>query len=775
MPVPSSYDGPNGCPHGIGDVLIFLLTQTTAARNTVDTLYLDSSTTPKLDLKDISDWLTSKLATMRVKSSDLSPEYATARPGNWKPPPKITNGIGGTEVETRQAWNKLIFDWTHDSAYLRGAFQHPPHSDLANYYESEVKGTPCYAEDCNGLASMAMTTDVNGQSISALCLKCAIHCWGGEDGGSRMKGEEPIEIFPDPVMFSSHFSYVTGHSEEGHYKSFSNSYISEFTVRWGDDDLHFFNSEQYVMYLKANIFEDFNKAALILKVKGGDPHLCKKMGREIKQNCSDRVKLTRWEDMRLKVMFEALKHKFKQNGAIEDVLVATGHSVIIDATHGDEGMRWGIGLDEGEARKMEPARWPGKNLLGVALSMVRSFCQRSAAKGMHEEYNSIAGNLLVGVDRRPCDVDPQWDLISGPPPTIEDIVGESKLPADEEQHAARWEKDHSKAKLSQTFPSPPASVTSSMGMTPEEEAAFEICSVTDTFCKDFTSHSNGVRMEIVKAGYALKVMVFDDPDDSKSHYSTMIFALRAAREEDSHTLSLSEISKSGAKPKKHQLPSAAKVGTSTRLLFASRSYPADHLEHLDPEIRKLVKLTTSNGGWEEKGENASIRNDAIECLCSTLFFNISKLKGLSDEKGAPAMCHHGSVFESFKACRSAPKKVPVQEGPKKESVNQGPKSIGRDVALTEFLDKKKASKKDKKKKPEPKGKKAGKKGASVVLLTMTPPRKESVTGVRTPPVSPPPHDSTIHPLHVNSAFGHNAKEWVTDHLPWGDGQPDVDD
>jgi ribA/ribD-fused uncharacterized protein len=150
----------------------------------------------------------------------------------------------------------------------------------------------------------------------------------------------------------------------------SNWYPAEFDVEvlinGEKQKKHFFNSEQYFMYMKAIVFGDYDTAEKILKTK--NPKKAKALGREVK-NYDDNV----WNEMRYKIMVDANKAKYGQNKELADVLtseVFKGRG-FVEASPVD-GI-WGIRMSENDPLADDEANWKGTNLLGKALDETREW------------------------------------------------------------------------------------------------------------------------------------------------------------------------------------------------------------------------------------------------------------------------------------------------------------------------------------------------------------------------------------------------------------------
>lgn len=145
---------------------------------------------------------------------------------------------------------------------------------------------------------------------------------------------------------------------------FSNWYPAQFTVKIGEDNLEFANSEQYFMYIKAKIFNDDEIAQQILE-KGQDPKTAKDLGRLVK-NYDDKV----WDEIRYKVMVDACYHKFSQSEFLKSKLLSNKYEGKGYVEGSPVDTVFGIGVHWREASDDE-STWQGRNLLGKALDEVR--------------------------------------------------------------------------------------------------------------------------------------------------------------------------------------------------------------------------------------------------------------------------------------------------------------------------------------------------------------------------------------------------------------------
>ena len=140
--------------------------------------------------------------------------------------------------------------------------------------------------------------------------------------------------------------------------SFSNWHRSRFV----HNGIEYNTSEQYMMHMKAKLFEDAETAALIMKEK--DPRKQKALGRQVRN-----FDQAEWEANAVDIMVSGLISKFVQNPVMRQELLNTGDTIIAEASPYDT--VWGIGLAEDDPRAQDQSQWLGKNLLGVALMEVR--------------------------------------------------------------------------------------------------------------------------------------------------------------------------------------------------------------------------------------------------------------------------------------------------------------------------------------------------------------------------------------------------------------------
>ena len=151
--------------------------------------------------------------------------------------------------------------------------------------------------------------------------------------------------------------YFYGHKVDSKYPYLSNFYKSTFI---DDDNISYYCSEQYLMAQKALLMNDYDIYEKILQAE--TPIQCKKLGRKVK-NWNQQL----WNKNKCEIMFSALYYKFSQNYKLKQKLLATGDSILAEASPYDR--IWGIGLSLEDAKSGK--QWRGENLLGKLLMKVR--------------------------------------------------------------------------------------------------------------------------------------------------------------------------------------------------------------------------------------------------------------------------------------------------------------------------------------------------------------------------------------------------------------------
>ena len=149
------------------------------------------------------------------------------------------------------------------------------------------------------------------------------------------------------------------HNPEEQNVYLSNWYCSAFTV----DEITFSSMEQYMMYKKAILFQDYQTAEKILSTD--DVAEIKALGR-IVQHFDEEI----WREKREKIVHKGVLQKFLQNPELAEKLLETGEQMIAECAVKDK--IWGIGLSMGDEERFCVDKWKGQNLLGQILMQVRA-------------------------------------------------------------------------------------------------------------------------------------------------------------------------------------------------------------------------------------------------------------------------------------------------------------------------------------------------------------------------------------------------------------------
>ena len=172
-------------------------------------------------------------------------------------------------------------------------------------------------------------------------------------------------------------------------------------------------SEQYFMFKKVQFFEPDNNELLKAILKETNPGKIKAYGSKKFLKTFDE---TKWNEVKLSIMENALRLKFNQNEQLKLHLLNTCDANIYEASHRDK--IWGIGFGVKQALET-PKHNFGQNLLGKSLMKIRNeirenqknpktilelknkgiideevYIQLIKLKGLNREYLSIIFNEL---------------------------------------------------------------------------------------------------------------------------------------------------------------------------------------------------------------------------------------------------------------------------------------------------------------------------------------------------------------------------------------------
>ena len=134
-----------------------------------------------------------------------------------------------------------------------------------------------------------------------------------------------------------------------------------FTLEIDEQEISFNCGEQYMMYCKANLFNDYESAIKILKES--NPRAQKQLGRKVK-NFNSKL----WDESKYMIMYIGLKAKFEQNLKIKEQLLKEDCDLFVEASPYDR--IWGIGYNEEDA--LDNIDTWGENLLGRIITDVRN-------------------------------------------------------------------------------------------------------------------------------------------------------------------------------------------------------------------------------------------------------------------------------------------------------------------------------------------------------------------------------------------------------------------
>lgn len=148
---------------------------------------------------------------------------------------------------------------------------------------------------------------------------------------------------------------------------FSNWALSNFRYK----NNSFMCAEQAMMWEKALLFDDIYSASMIMATP--DPSKQKALGRNVKNYVDEE-----WAAVRYKIVLNILRHKFTQDEYMHDQLMMTAGTILVEASPYDT--IWGIGLDEDNPLAQNENTWRGLNLLGKALTQVRTEFENNERK-----------------------------------------------------------------------------------------------------------------------------------------------------------------------------------------------------------------------------------------------------------------------------------------------------------------------------------------------------------------------------------------------------------
>ena len=121
-------------------------------------------------------------------------------------------------------------------------------------------------------------------------------------------------------------------------------------------------AEQFMMYMKAIHFKDWDSEERILKAT--HPYQQKKLGRKVKNFNTEE-----WNKYAKIYVSNGNHEKFTQNPKHLEYLLSTKGTTLVEASLYDK--VWGIGLGIDDPSKSDPKNWKGTNWLGEVLTELR--------------------------------------------------------------------------------------------------------------------------------------------------------------------------------------------------------------------------------------------------------------------------------------------------------------------------------------------------------------------------------------------------------------------
>lgn len=135
-------------------------------------------------------------------------------------------------------------------------------------------------------------------------------------------------------------------------------YYSDFEI----DGILFNCCEQWMMYSKAILFNDFEKAQGILKESKAN--IQRKLGRQILY-----FKEETWLKNRVEIVYQGNLAKFSQNDQLKCYILGTSNKYLAEASPND--LIWGIGFSTVDENRLFKEKWRGQNMLGEILMKIR--------------------------------------------------------------------------------------------------------------------------------------------------------------------------------------------------------------------------------------------------------------------------------------------------------------------------------------------------------------------------------------------------------------------
>lgn len=159
-----------------------------------------------------------------------------------------------------------------------------------------------------------------------------------------------IEGLPDPGEYDRFHPFLNGVFSQWHPAGFEL------------EGLRFGGGEQWMMYAKARLFGDEERAEAIMATS--DPSEQKRHGKLVA-----RFDSAVWDAWKVDVVYRGNLAKFTQNPGAARQLRSTAGAMLVEANPRD--WIWGCGLAAGDPQFSDPTSWRGENLLGRILTLIR--------------------------------------------------------------------------------------------------------------------------------------------------------------------------------------------------------------------------------------------------------------------------------------------------------------------------------------------------------------------------------------------------------------------
>lgn len=128
------------------------------------------------------------------------------------------------------------------------------------------------------------------------------------------------------------------------------------------DGARFVTAEQWMMFAKAKLFGDDERADAILRTES--PAEQQRIGQQVTAFDQDK-----WDLWKVAIVYQGNRAKFQQNEGANRQLRATAPAMLVEANPRD--WIWGVGWSIDDPRASDPNEWRGQNLLGRVLTKVR--------------------------------------------------------------------------------------------------------------------------------------------------------------------------------------------------------------------------------------------------------------------------------------------------------------------------------------------------------------------------------------------------------------------